>query len=297
MTPKYNLAIIGLVFFMPMFILSCGESSSPYTAVTTINEDQPQTGAVIKLSDPQVYARETLINDRRQELRYLLNELKKSETIFFEPQLTRDLRTFQTINAELALLSKGANQPPSSNAELGKSGAQPTDTKTASEKEEKRETDSASASPQSLSYPQELFRDRQAYRAEIRSAIAEVNLDDVHDYAGNALYRLQFRATVMPGKHKNKYGVAQLTVLPPELKGEEIERIYKAWLGHSTGALNFMEVNARNQTRALLYEALGIGSGMYEIAKFPVPIEPDDEKSCSNLEKARQNLQEKCFHP
>jgi len=204
---------------MPMFLLSCGDSSSPYTAVTPIDEDQPQTGAVIKLSDPQVYARETLINDRRQELRYLLNELKKSETIFFEPQVTRDLRTVQAIKAELAILGKGSPQTLSSEAELGKLDGRPTDTKTVSEKEENRKTDSDSESPQPLSHPQELFRDRQAYRAEIRSAIAEVNLDDVHDYAGYALYRLQFRATVMPGKHKNKYGVAQLTVLPPRTQG------------------------------------------------------------------------------
>ena len=85
--------------------------------------------------------------------------------------------------------------------------------------------------------PLEKFRDLQAYRAELRQSLSEVDLDDLHDFAGNSLYRLQFLATVMPGRHKDKFGVARLTYPPPYLSNADIEELYKNWLVHLTRRL------------------------------------------------------------
>src|SRR6185437_8157599 len=49
-----------------------------------------------------------------------------------------------------------------------------------------------------LTDPRDDFIDRQAYRQDLRAAISQAQLDDVHDRSGNALYRLQFQATVLP---------------------------------------------------------------------------------------------------
>ena len=46
--------------------------------------------------------------------------------------------------------------------------------------------------------PVDEFRDRLAYREELRNEIIENRLDDRHDLDGNTLYRIKFDATVIP---------------------------------------------------------------------------------------------------
>ncbi|MBO6521185.1 MAG: hypothetical protein JJ900_09705 [Rhodospirillales bacterium] len=86
--------------------------------------------------------------------------------------------------------------------------------------------------------PTDQFRDLQAYRAELRQELAALNLDDLHDHGGNAFYRLQHLATVMPGRHKDKLGVGRLTFLPPTITQADINDLYYAWLNHLTYRMN-----------------------------------------------------------
>jgi flagellar motor protein MotB len=115
--------------------------------------------------------------------------------------------------------------------------------------------------------PQELFEDRQAYRSQLRSALEQSRLDDRHDLNGNALYRLQYHATVLPGKVKNRYGVARVKILPRDPSNREIYYLYRDWLAAITA-----ELNQPNEAEARIalerYAALGSATGMFEVTKM-----------------------------
>ncbi len=87
--------------------------------------------------------------------------------------------------------------------------------------------------------PTDQFRDLQAYRAELRQELAALNLDDLHEHNGNALYRMQHLATVMPGRHKDKLGIARMTFLPPVISDSEINDLYHTWLNHLLYRINY----------------------------------------------------------
>jgi hypothetical protein len=90
-----------------------------------------------------------------------------------------------------------------------------------------------------LADPRDDFEDRQAYRRDIRAALAAAELDDVHDRGGNALYRLQFQVTTLPPNGETKkWGAAKLQVLPPPLRWDEIEAKYYNWLAYMTNNLS-----------------------------------------------------------
>jgi hypothetical protein len=124
--------------------------------------------------------------------------------------------------------------------------------------------------------PQEEFRDRQAYRAELRSALAAVNLDDLHDLAGNALFRLQFKATLFPGEFKSKFGVARLTVIQPHLKSDEVASIYRIWLGHLSSRLNYFDAQARlvGDTQ---YQNSGISPRFAHVVRIGLTKNPSED--------------------
>jgi hypothetical protein len=87
--------------------------------------------------------------------------------------------------------------------------------------------------------PRDDLIDRQAYRRDLRAALAEAQLDDTHDRGGNALYRLQFQATVLPPNgHSRQWGTARLTIKPPKLTGLEIVADYYNWLSHISSVLS-----------------------------------------------------------
>jgi len=76
----------------------------PYNlTISTIDEIGPQSQAVIQISDAQVYARETLVNDRRTEIDYLTKLLSESATQQFHPQLRRDIRSVTSIAGQLSV--------------------------------------------------------------------------------------------------------------------------------------------------------------------------------------------------
>lgn len=96
---------IGLVVLLGFGLTSC-DKDKPYT-IESIDYGQPQAPAEIKLSGPKVYARETLINDRRAEVEYLQALLKETVLdpalladgdrgdfrVRFQPQLLSEIRS------------------------------------------------------------------------------------------------------------------------------------------------------------------------------------------------------------
>lgn len=320
--------------------------------IADMDEQNPQQKAVIELSDPQVYARETLVNDRYAEIKYLQGLLVESESQIFEPALRRDVRSIAAVSAQLGLSfdpTKGVESQRAkalsdiqqeinltklqaelvqereklrglrehlAAAQAAKPGEGPApgpapggedvtvaevklpDTQTPglaeaekiagkvesliqkAQAELEKDTKEVRMTAVTAS-PQELFRDRQAYRAELRAALAAVNLDDLHDYNGNSLYRLQFRATVAPGEHKNKWGAVRLTVRPPQLEEDELRQLYLTWLSHTTYRLN--QVSRDKLVSDPGYQALSDSGGLFSIVVYPFPEKEGDP--CSKLLK------------
>ncbi len=270
---RWRIVAFSLVIIFAFWGLNSSLEKEP-----SIDWSSPQEDAVISLSDPQVYSREALINDRRVEIEFLKEQLDNSKNIHFLPQIQQTLNSAQTLKLTA---SAASNQGTSSDSRQAASPqgekesissqnrqAQKNETSPLAEQGPKQPADQSKAkdAPDDHNSPLEQFRELQAFRAEIRSALSSTNLDDLHDYNGNALYRLQFQATVFPGNKSSKYGVAYLTINPPVLLPEDTRQLYLAWLRHLTSKLN--------QTTQTNYLALGQATRLFdvlEIACYSIP--------------------------
>ena len=306
-----KIRIFLLCIFSILFLSGC-----PHYTVEQIDYKSPQKAAVIVVGDPQVYARASLINDRRREAEYLQQLLANSavdkagnSTVVFSPQIVRDLKTIQALSvnlgisagqsidsstatdavtkqieatklqAQLAVLQKqvegikNASAPQitipspdlsaSNTLSVAQSGASNTvitpDLKDLQSSIKDIQTQlkdlSAAAangpaapsnSYEKLKDPRSDFIDRQAYRRDIRAALSEAQLDDVHDRGGNALYRLQFQVTVLPPVDDTRqWGAVKMDIKPPTLQGKDIESLYYEWLGYISRKIdnNFTPTN------------------------------------------------------
>lgn len=108
--------------------------------------------------------------------------------------------------------------------------------------------------------PEQEFSARQAYRRTIRSAIAENNLDDLHDKGGNSLFRLQFTATVLPGEDTDRWGLASYSLSPPKANSRRLGHLYNEWLTHITLRLN-ETANIRDNNK----KPMGLSNIRYEL--------------------------------
>lgn len=68
-----------------------------------INYDAPPAAGSIRFTDPKLYKREALINERRDEVTYLDALLDKSETADFQPEILQELQTVTTLSAALGM--------------------------------------------------------------------------------------------------------------------------------------------------------------------------------------------------
>jgi len=268
--------------------------------VEQVDYGSDQSSAQILIGDPQIYARASLINDRRAEVLYLKQLLENSRVdsdghsrVDFSPQVVRDLKTVQVMTASVGLdVGAKLGASPSvddlnqqiavaklqaqlailkKQAEGIEAAAPPATTILAAQT-----TDAAPGTPPSTSYadvsairsaikdvqgqlaalksvgapstpitsfsglgdPRGDFADRQAYRRDIRAALSEAQLDDVHDRGGNALYRLQFQATVLPPSgNSRQWGAAKLYISPPALYREQVWNKYINWLTYISANL------------------------------------------------------------
>lgn len=83
------------------------------------------------------------------------------------------------------------------------------------------------AATDALSSPFDRFRDQQAYLDLLKSARNAASLDDLHDYRGSALVRLNFQVTVVPDpKAPRSLGVVQVSVKPKGGDADVAKRQY-----------------------------------------------------------------------
>lgn len=86
------------------------------------------------------------------------------------------------------------------------------------------------------SSPQEDFRDRQAYLDLLKSARNSASLDELHDYKGASLVRLNFHTTVIPTpRAANSLGAIQIKVIGNQPSREEKVEFIKEWFAHLNG--------------------------------------------------------------
>ncbi len=369
MDPRRALPAISVTLAVT-YLTGCGPG--PYAlSISDYNDSGTQRPAVIQIGDPQVFARESLINDRRSEADLIKKFLVQADLEFakseFKPEIRRQLESVRAIAAQLSVavdplmgsaversealgeldqelevlkrqieierrsqdladLKSGVHQPtdqvsksdtPSSLSQgtESESDSQPVASSTAQESpnpDPETTTDpstegtsnagteltvllpaleelqeevaelrsnlqsrltglSISSDGSEGGTPLERFNDLQAYRTTLRSALSEVSLDDLHDYRGNALYRLQFQASVMPGEDKDKFGVARLTVLDPHVDLDagptidEFSDVYAAWISHVTKRLNeHLDPETSTSPIESLHQ-LSSGAGLFDI--------------------------------
>lgn len=87
--------------------------------------------------------------------------------------------------------------------------------------------------------PLDDFRDRQAYRDLLKAARNAASLDELHDWNGSTLLRLNFEATVIPyDDNSSAPGVIQMRVVPPKRGSVEANHFYRNWIDYLNRRLN-----------------------------------------------------------
>jgi hypothetical protein len=90
---------------LPMLATSalagCG---NPYALnVSGIDYSRPQTAGSVQVSDPKMYRREALIDERRKEIAYLDKLLNDSPGINFQPEIIRELEQISSLAAAIGV--------------------------------------------------------------------------------------------------------------------------------------------------------------------------------------------------
>ena len=85
--------------------LALSSCTNPYAlSITDIRyPDGKQRAGVIQVTDAKLYSREALINERRDEIEYLDEQLAASRTQTFEPQIIRELEVISSLSAAIGL--------------------------------------------------------------------------------------------------------------------------------------------------------------------------------------------------
>ena len=96
-----------------LFITVAALSGCPTVTVaqfsnSNIDDMGPQRPAAILVGDPQVIARETLINDRLREIAHIDGLIAQSSSQDFSPQILRDLAVVQALSAQFGVASDPA---------------------------------------------------------------------------------------------------------------------------------------------------------------------------------------------
>ena len=303
-------------------LAGCSILETPFASdAAAIDEHAPQRPARIRLSPPQVFTREQLINDRLREDTFLRSQLDASATAALGSSLSRDLQTISALTAQvsvsvdpalklnfdrqsqqaqlqqsidlvqlraqllslrqqiatpagaaaIAAAASGSSAPStsvSSQVSTASSDARIASLVTAIDSALTGLAtlgDSARTNGAATTFFDD-FRDRYEGRQEIRGLINANSLDDSHDLEGNALYHLQFNATILPGVHKSQFGIASVTIEPPTLKLEEVNRLYYTWLAEITNRLNLDFGRDDDEKLAMSYRVMGPASRLYEVA-------------------------------
>lgn len=174
---------------------------------------------IITISEPDVYTRERLVNDRFREEYWLRKKLDEVDDIARIGSFSATVglnRNTDTTSVRSLLSLRGPNPSP---------GARPTPPA-------ERSTEPNSQKPSII----EQFRDIMQYRNEIRSELIVTQLDDRHDIGGHTLIRLDFDASLIPGPSTTSTALilARLKRIPAgTMKNLGITtKIYDEWTAH-----------------------------------------------------------------
>lgn len=304
-----------------MLLLSSGTTGceTPFAGSTGINWSGTQAPGTIAVSDPKMYRREALINERNNEVAWLDQLLTDSKTIEFKPEIAREVETITALSAALGLSfdpasglnykrsketgdvtqqievmklqlsldqlrrdaevvrGKFAGQVDPVNQDVAKlgdgqssaisSGSMPAATdqlkgaidRLVAASAGRLDADSKGAS---LAIgvgvnPADLFRDRAAYRNLLKTARNAASLDELHDFGGSALLRLNFQTTVVPDrKHADIPGVVQMRIIPPVIGSDEKRRLYRGWLSYLNERINLPNGRGWRENSTLLSSGL-----------------------------------------
>lgn len=336
--PPILLKCASIMLLLPL--AGCG-SFTPFSIdAGSIDEDSPQTSARIRLSPPQVFTRERLINDRLKESKFLDDQLERSAKDPLGTSLARDLQTISALGADLSASFDPAVklnfQNSSQQADLQQqivaaqlqgqlitsknqlkaletgTGPGPTGLTKAPDTTVQSNVDTQASDDRLKSLHERIdntidklsqltsasqrsnlltgtledeFEDRLALRARIREAINANALDDAHDMDGNALYHLQFTASILPGKNKSQFGLARLRIEPPQFTQDDIDLLYFTWLAYLSSRMNQTIEKLENDehdnkkvieskkkekkkyNERLSYSVLGPMTGLYDVAR------------------------------
>lgn len=310
------------------------------TSTTDIKWDANPSAGTITVSDPKIYRREALINERRDERKWLDDLLEKSKTIEIKPEIIREIEVISAFSAGLGLnfdpaagqsftrneetndlrqqinvmrlqleldqlrrdaelvRANFADQATPANENLGQLGAtdlvanpgvtaaaaadafttltSTIDSLTARLGATVNQPQIANASVN----PIDEFRDRQAYRDILKTARNAASLDEQHDLDGNALLRLNFQATTLPGhKEPNVPGVVQVKLSQPEFTEQERRGIYAGWLSHINERINEFDAKKKEfKPNPTLLAAASLGN--FELVYYDYPKTSYDLDKC-----------------
>lgn len=264
---------------------------------STYDPKERSLKGTITLSDPKLYSREALINERSREMARLQKLIDESGEEDFGPEIYRDIERISAFSAALGLKfdpsagldyrrdqegdkaqheinmlrlqlqldqlkrdaeimrSRLPEQTAPVNPNLGASastalGASPGKVEPEALDKLKSQIDALIASIKTafstqagkivptdvLSSPFDRFRDQQAYLDMLKSARNAASLDDLHDYRGSALVRLNFQATVVPDpKAPRSLGVVQVSVRPDGVDEAVKKKYIEEWIRSING--------------------------------------------------------------
>lgn len=194
------------------------------------------TTGVIIVSSPEVYSRERLVNDRFQEATWLDSELRKIDKLYWGATVSKSQK-IQNVTG----LQVGANQS-ADNLKLPNvtPGPQPDGTDKSSSRAQTSQQPSVDGLAQSS--PIERFRDRVAYREEVRAASLETQLDDRHDIRGNTLYRVKFSVTIVPEHDTSAWALVYVELRGADntsgAENDASAETYHDWLKYYEDQLN-----------------------------------------------------------
>ncbi len=331
-----------------LILLTASACGNPYgLKFDSVNLDADQQKGVIQFTDPKLYKREALINERKRERAYLKKLLDKTEedTFAIEPEIVRELETIQAFSASLGLKidpTAGANfqrdteiaelkhqfeltrldmqlsqlkrdaellndqlsnqqtlsqsvGTPSGSTTVNSSVTPPDPTTLITKIEDLRaklenRLNAQVSQPRKVSTavagPIDTLNDISAYRNALKSAMNTVSLDELHDKGGNSLFRVQLKATVLPGDkdYLDTLGVLRMEIGKPTWTVDDKRELYLKWLLHVNRNLNLVPdpQNATDEKRIRTSPGLvtlGQIGDLYEITLLEIPKQGTTEIS------------------
>ncbi len=226
-------------------------------------DERRREGGLIIVESPEVYSRERLVNDRFTQTAWLEQELKNSWAVNFPNQSVENIKSLMMLNASItAGVSRNETAPNG-----GEAAEFPPKTAPEAPQEGGKKENTARLTPT------DEFRDKLAYREEIRKQIMETMLDDRHDIKGNTLYRLNFDTTIFPSEDTQQWAVIEATLSrsrscdEPGVTGElciNMEDLRDQWIVQTETILN----NALDSLHKLFVKGQIAPSELANISRF-----------------------------